>query len=733
VRARAVCARVVGHWVHRATAMTFDCWYQHAQQQKRGVGVRDTWVMEKETAKMLHTDLASDVYTCVKDIEAVLDITEKTLQVAECACRAGEQICQENHKLQVQGNQQVLEAKQGHAHLLDEISRLRQDLRDADAVQQRQLEAQLLQQAREMEELRHTFEMEESRHTTDLSIRVGQMTQVEEDAEEVACLMMETRTRQQARLDVLASSVQKLVAERNRLQHDLALLKREAATPRDDVEAKEKKFSKPNNVKVAALISSDCALQVSELVASQMSPHTQVQSPGVIPFASLREQLDVSLEEVVTPSRSLALSKLSRSLALWEEGGESNAEASSLDSRDVESPPAKSTSAKSSTPAKQSQSPPIKQARPGRGVGKLGAMASADEQNVRSSPFPVGGVRRLRPRNQKAWHSMPSVVTWAGRLKVRSNRPSVSASGQASSSVLIDPGLIDFLNDIATGLGVGPRQGRKRRVSATKEQVVKYYDCREEAKWAARPSVVTWNLTGQLPLRLSSHTHDLLQDSEQERAARRVSEVLTGSLEATTSALEAITFPEQERAAHRVSKVLTGSLEATTSALQAISLPVSSIPSPHLPSINSFVIAGRPISEQLPHEWKGTSDRHIWASKPSVVSWNVFTRIPTNHSTGIGRRESNERLGNEYWLGRMVVASKVDGVEYMLGDDPEKKERRQQVLDALVDAKLDVESQLMSQLERLERLAGDDNDKVRPFASFSLCVLYPTATNACAW
>jgi len=99
------------------------------------------------------------------------------------------------------------------------------------------------------------------------------------------------------------------------------------------------------------------------------------------------------------------------------------------------------------------------------------------------------------------------------------------------------------------------------------------------------------------------------------------------------------------------------------------------------------------------------------------VSWNVFTRIPTNHSTGIGRRESNERLGNEYWLGRMVVASKVDGVEYMLGDDPEKKERRQQVLDALVDAKLDVESQLMSQLERLERLAGDDNDKVRPFAS----------------
>jgi hypothetical protein len=42
--------------------MTFDCWHQHAQQQKRGVGVRDTWVMEKETAKMLQSDSALDVH-----------------------------------------------------------------------------------------------------------------------------------------------------------------------------------------------------------------------------------------------------------------------------------------------------------------------------------------------------------------------------------------------------------------------------------------------------------------------------------------------------------------------------------------------------------------------------------------------------------------------------------------------------------------------------------------------
>jgi len=127
--------------------------------------------------------------------------------------------------------------------LIGEAGRLREAY-EASSVQQRQLEAQLQQQAREMEELRYTFEMEESRHTIDLSRMVRQMTQVAEDAEEVERMLIETCTRQQTRLDFLASSVQNLVAEKTGLQHDLALLKREAATLKDDVEAKEKKNSK---------------------------------------------------------------------------------------------------------------------------------------------------------------------------------------------------------------------------------------------------------------------------------------------------------------------------------------------------------------------------------------------------------------------------------------------------------------------------------------------------------
>ena len=92
-----------------------------------------------------------------------------------------------------------------------------------------------------------------------------------------------------------------------------------------------------------------------------------------------------------------------------------------------------------------------------------------------------------------------------------------------------------------------------------------------------------------------------------------------------------------------------------------------------------------------------------WASRPSVVTWNLCGRQPSQHMPSIGF--SGVDISQDF-LGRMAK----------YGDDEDKRKRRQEVAAAVECARVDVESMVWSQFDRLQKLAGLAGDSLLNFS-----------------
>jgi hypothetical protein len=220
------------------------------------------------------------------------------------------------------------------------------------------------------------------------------------------------------------------------------------------------------------------------------------------------------------------------------------------------------------------------------------------------------------------------------------------------------------------------------RPNLTRQQMAQWYDCSREAQWAARPSVVTWNISGHLPI-----------------------SIVTVSNDGKVSQLEQSQQLEEQFSTPRHPK-MEQSLEENLLLCESLALAASPLASlPHVNLASELEIINSNLSLSRSHMSHNTpAPRAPFSSLPSVVTWNINGRqLETWNISYSNGRDAVVSQFQEMAGGRVVD---------IFSDNADKRRRRSEVIEALKEAKKDVESAVVTRIQNLERLAGDNDDKV---------------------